>query len=363
MTIQSRKPSLPRVAEARPSADREHRWTISLGLMLAGLSLVACKYGERAAAKGQCPPGEICSDQTPNGLAFAGAGTFNNAEKETLLPTALGGIQTVNVYYPESPYAHYVSAFEPKLVDSRVVAFESSGPATIVLRGVAEGNTLLRLLEPGTTKLLDRVLVSAMPVARVALLPRELENEDPDNANWAVLVGNTAAIGILLFDANDRQVVDEALEVRAHAADVSRHAWDIYGVRVASEERVTLAVRSGGRFYSADVRGAKSIDDIVEQTQETSERPITVWPGSTGTMLCFRAKSGDTTVVGATWRFWPSELVTIERPDASEPPSWQSPSCVKLVAKEAGRASLRVKAGDHEETFALEVPETGAETR
>ncbi|MDC0741312.1 hypothetical protein [Polyangium mundeleinium] len=358
MTRQSRK----------PRGDWERRGIISLGLIFVGLSFVACdeSLGQRARMGGACPPGEICSEQTPRGLVFFGARTFNDAEANERLATALGGTQTMFLRYPEPPYDPFVAGFKAMLVDSRAAAIESSGAASVVLRGVSEGQSLLRLLEPGTNKLLDRYAIKVAPVARVALLPRELREEDADVVRWKVLAGNPALLGVLLFDPNDHQLVDEGLEVRAHAAEVSRHAWDLFQVTVViSGERVLLTMRAGDRSFVSNVEVASSVDAIALRSPAAPEegRPIEIKRGAPGTQLCFRAASNSTTVVGATWEFRPSETVSIERP---EPPSgeellntplWTTPGCVTLSGREVGPATLGVTASSHFEMFKLLVVE------
>ncbi|MDI1432854.1 hypothetical protein [Polyangium sorediatum] len=342
---------------------------ISLGLIFAGMSLVACdeQIGDRARGSGTCPPGETCSERTPTGLAFIGAHAFSDT-KGGGLATALGGTQTLSIRYPEPPYDLYVAGFDAMLIDSRVAAIESSGPATVVLRGVSEGRALLRLLEPGTNKLLDRYKIKVAPIARVALLPRELQDENADVARWKVLAGSPASLGVLLLDRNDQQLVDEGLEVRAHAADVVRHAWDLFQVTVvaASQNRVMLTMRAGGRPFLAAVDVASSVDGIVLRSPAAPEEghPIAIKRGAPGTQICFRAALEKTTVVGATWQFSPGETVSIEPPalpseeDAPwDVQPWTTPGCVTLSGKELGPATLGVTAGTYYEMFNLVVVE------
>ncbi|MDC3961110.1 hypothetical protein KEG38_45215 [Polyangium jinanense] len=336
-----------------------------MSVVLAGLALLACKQGERAEANGKCPIGETCSDLAPTGLVFVGAHTVNDADEELLLPTAIGGTQTVTVYYATEPNVAYVAGFDATLVDSRIATLESTGPTSLVLRGASEGEALLRLLEPGTNKLLDRVKIASTALARMSLIPRELRSEKVEADQWAVLAGNPAELGILLFDSNDVQVVDEGLDMHVRGADISRRAWDRYEVRATSQADLSITVRAGGQVSTMAARVASSIDDIVLNLPDTSEGArIKLTRGASATTFCFLAKSEGRTVVGAKWKFEPSETVVAARPEPSSEdaqpwaaPPWIPPSCVALSSVTTGRATLKVTTGNQEETFDIEVSE------
>ncbi|MDI1451437.1 hypothetical protein [Polyangium sp. 6x1] len=341
---------------------RRRRLVAAVGLVFVGLSFVACEYGERARAQGECPPGETCSELTPKGLVFIGAHTINDADVADLLATAVGGTQTVSVYYANAPSAPYVAGFEARLVDSTVARLPSPGPTTLVLRGVSEGKALLRLLEPRTSKLLDRVEIETAAVQRISVLPRELLDEKMEAGEWALLQGAPAELGIVLFGANEMQLVDESLEVRAHGAEVSRRTWDRYEVMTSAPSAVSLDVRAGDQRGSVDVQVVTSIDDITRKATEGSgEGRIEIGVGAGGETICFQAKSGRKTVVGAKWVFEPSETLTVARPDMPSDlppwaaPPWSSPSCVKLAGTAVGDARLKVKAGEYEKVFEVGV--------
>ena len=365
MKLQSRETSTC-AARARRREMRERRLTAAMSMALAGLALLACKQGERAGARGQCPAGETCSALTPGGLGFAGANTVNEAGKDKLLPTAIGGTQTVTAYYANPPLVLYVAGFDAKLVDSRIATLESPGPTSLVLRGVSEGKALLRLLEPGTNKLLDRTEITTAAVARVSLIPRELwyEGVGLPAEQWAILANNPAEIGVMLFDADNNQVIDESLDLQTHGAEVARRAWDRFEIRAAATDSLSIVVRAGGHPLGASAQVVSSIDDIVKD-RPTSEgaTPLKLKVGGTRTAFCFLAKSASTTVVGAQWTFEPSESVTITSPEPpSDTPPWEAPpftrpSCVTLTGRLAGRATLKVTADYYNRTFDINISE------
>lgn len=341
----------------------ERRPTPAMGALLAGLSLfaglslLACRLGDRASAGGRCPPGEICSDRTPDGLVFIGASSFKDHRRPVFLATAVGGKQTISARHPTDPdFPLYVAGFEARLVDSRVIAIDSATPTSVVLRGVGEGNALLRLLEPGTNELLDRVEVEAAPVAWISFLPRELRDEDEGTSRWAVLAGGSPALGVLLFDQDDRQLVDEGLEVTAHTVDISRQAWDLHAFTAPSAGPLWLTVRAGGRSFTVPVPIESSIDDIQARAPGITEgRPVTLKIGAIGKTVCFVAMSGSTALVGARWRFQPAAGISVTRPTLHEPEIWAPPGCVTITGQALGPTTLRVVASDHRKTFDLVV--------
>jgi hypothetical protein len=323
---------------------------------------MACKLGQRAEAEGKCPPGETCSDRTPSGLAFIGARAFNNADGDRLLPTAIGGNQTISTLYADSPHEPYVAGFEAKLIDSSIAMIESDESTSIVLRGVSEGTALLRLLEPRTNKLLDRVEIAIAPIAKVSLRPQELGEVALEP--WAVLTGSRALLGVMLLDRDDGQIVDESLEVSAHAAEIARRAWDLYEVTPTASDSVSLAVRAGGGLFLTSAQVVSSIDDIVQRSPSLpAGLPTTVKLGR-ATEICFLARSTVSTVVGATWTFQASNAITIARrsetPAESSPvsrPRRAPPSCVTVSGTKLGPATLHVTAGNHGKMFNLVVGE------
>ncbi|MDI1478526.1 hypothetical protein [Polyangium sp. y55x31] len=350
---------------ARLHEEREHRLTVALSVAFAALAFLACKQGERASAKGQCPPGETCSDRTPEGLNFIGAHTVNDADTADLLPTAIGGTQTVTLYYAGSPNVPYVAGFEARPVDSTIATLESQSLSELVLQGATEGKTLLRVVEPGTNALLDRVEIKTAAVARISVIPRELRYETVTPTQWAVLAGNPADLGVLLFDANNVQVIDETLDVRAHGAEISRRTWDRREVTAPSEGSLTLMVRAGDHREPVEVQVVSSVKDITRKPQDSTEQPgpIEIQVGAAAETFCFLAKSDDKTVVGAPWGFEPSENLSIARPSPPsdthpwDAPFWSPPSCVALAGAKVGTATLKVKAGDSDKVFEVSIRE------
>lgn len=363
MILQSRRSRPTTAAMGNREGDRERRLTLAMGAILAGLSFMACKLGERAAAHGQCPPGETCSSRTPSGLIFVGAHTFNGAKTEAgedLLPTAVGGKQTVSARYADPPFAPYVAGFEAKLFDSSVATIESATPTSIVLRGESEGAVVLRLLEPGTNQLLDRTAIVSAPIARVSLLPQEFREKSADDTSWGVLAGSRAVLGVLLFDQSNHQIVDEALNVSASAAEVARQTWDLYEIMPQNSFSVSFAVRAGGRAFVVDARVVSSIGNIVQKSPAGPEgTPISVKVGQDPAELCFLAMDHFLVVAGATWRFEPSEAIVIAPRESAAPGGsrWEPPNCVKISGKKPGPATLHVTASGYRKTFNIVVNE------
>lgn len=151
---------------------------IAFGLLVIGWS-IACagrEEGERAAS-GVCPSGEICSDATPQGLVFVGEAFFDQ-QGMSLGPIAKGGRFDLGVY-PQGDYA--MPAAEFLIEDENILAFtEGSGEfndghstvpvdAYVSLKGKQSGTTYVRVVNPETGELYDRLALTVVAVGEIRL--------------------------------------------------------------------------------------------------------------------------------------------------------------------------------------------------
>src|SRR5690349_9941492 len=68
-------------------------------LVLASLLVVPACFGGERASTGQCPAGEVCSPETPNGLHFIGQALIDDVLVSGPAATAIGGTQDVALQY------------------------------------------------------------------------------------------------------------------------------------------------------------------------------------------------------------------------------------------------------------------------
>jgi hypothetical protein len=325
-------------------------------VLFASLSLAGCAVaGERAGSleSGECPSGETCSDLTPKGLFFVGAPASDSILGAGFNRTAIGGTQTVTALTAQGANAPpFENAFTATSASPDVISVDAVTPPKVVVRGVAEGTSLLRLIEPGTTKLLDRVEVEVAKVAKVTLLPRGLVVVKEEAAPWALLAGSTASLVVRLTAEDEKRLVDETTELTPASGAATRQAWDLFEVTAPTSGEASFQIKAGGESFTATAPVVSAIEEIAQApTPSTPDAPAQVTLDATST-LCFLARSGGAAVDGATWTFVPSESVTLSE---MKPELLSLPSCVSLRGMAAGPATLTVTASGITKVFDLMV--------
>src|SRR5262245_52666105 len=153
--------------------------------------------GERAGSH-SCPPGETCSLETPHGLRFAGYSLDG-----TIHPTAVAGTQTITIYGnggDPTPSDFDAASSGPAFTIGGVA------PPSVEIHGVSAGTAYLRILEPGTNLLYDRVVVGAKDLAAVELEPGCCFKRT--HGNFVLLAGKQVRIGANLYSSDDDWLVD-----------------------------------------------------------------------------------------------------------------------------------------------------------
>ncbi len=219
---------------------------MALGSVLAG-----CMAGDRASS-GECPDGETCSDNTPDGLYFRGttiAGVLFGGLGPEL--TAVGGTQVIGIEDEASqPFALPFDATASGPLEISGVA-----GSEVTVAGVLAGETYLRIAEPGTRLLYDRILIGAQPLELVELAP-PITEVIPAGTAVAFAAGD-AAIAIALYGPAEaegarRRLVDTSMLV--DPAGGTQTAWDtvriedavpgIYPINVTAADRATVTLQA-----------------------------------------------------------------------------------------------------------------------
>ena len=311
-------------------------------MLCALLAVPGCLGGERALAGGDCPADETCSDQTPHGLWFRGAGiTGGDLLPPAISGTAIGGVQTITLD-DVATGAPLAVPWRAELRDALVVE-RQEGPRVIV-KGVAEGLTSLRIVDPATGALHDRHGVSARAVTAVTaraggelLLGQWLVGDPASDQPPLWIAGADIDAGIALESSGER-VVDEQLTValaEPGGASLERLAWDRVVVRGASGGTVALTVSAGTlRDQRVELTVVDAIDGVVDGFRFASE-PTRV--GQTSS-YCFEGRRGDRVVVGLGWTF------TVEGPAVEHS---RRTNCVNVQANAPGRVTLTATAAGH----------------
>jgi hypothetical protein len=230
------------------------------------------------------------------------------------------------------------------------------------VRGLSAGTSLVKLDQLGTSELLDEVDLQAEPIASVTLFPsdtilllEEAEAQAADTGSasqpvpFAMLAGSAAPIPLVvrLHGAGTDRLVDEGTTVTSPQGPLSRQAWDRFGAQAPAAGPVTFSIQAGAGSFTAVVKVVDAIDSISQFTIGTPAPTIQV-DTTSGTDVCFTARSGGVLVAGATWAFSASSNVVLS-------PGSPSPSCVNVKGQAAGTATVTATAGGISRTFDVEV--------
>src|SRR5262245_4759333 len=195
---------------------------VRLLVLCSLLGLPACLEGDRAMNGGECPAGETCSDHTPRGLRFEGARLINQLFPEAIPGTAIGGVQTIALsdVATDAPIAVPWRAE----LDGPLAVERQEGPRVLV-KGVAEGSTTLRIVDPATGALHDRHALSASPVQAIATL----SGAEPTLDRPVAWIAGADIDAILALEGPAGRLVDEQLTAalaEPGSASLERVAWD-----------------------------------------------------------------------------------------------------------------------------------------
>lgn len=306
------------------------RLHLALGL-LGLLPCLACfspAEGDRTTT-GTCPSGETCSTTT-SGLYFRGTSTVADDGWAHVGTLVVGGSEHVTLYAGASLETATPFTGEVDVASDTpdVMTAEASADGFIVLRGVREGSAWLRVLEHGSTVLIDRVAVSVVDAGTPAVRSVELDGidgdpwNDPGDPRFLLYRGAHVDLrASVTGSAIDSFVVDADLAVRDTAGHVLIRGIDEvpyrFALDVADAAPITLALHAAGTDTTVTLEVTEHIDGarIEPRTQ----------PDGT-TVVCAIATAHGVPVVGA-----PAPTFST---DAGEIPR-SSARCAQLSAGES----------------------------
>src|SRR5262244_2672009 len=247
--------------------------------------------GERA--QDGCPSDEICAP-LDGGLYFVGAalGDEELASDDWAAPhtTALGGRQVVRVLHgPFVSSPPFVQPFNAGLRGDALAIASLDGP-DIGIVGVAPGSAYLRIVQPGTGDLYDRILLPVAPAARASLVQPALRVDAPRRTgrlhDWVIWAGRDLPLVVAVEASNGDRLVDDGMTVNG----VAGRPWDLVTVR-ATPGPVTLGVVAGGTSLPATIYATDLATDVVVDGVAAT--------GSGWLKMCFQAISGARDIYGA----------------------------------------------------------------
>lgn len=259
-----------------------------------------------------CPDGETCSDKTPYGLHFKGSlvetgGDLAGASQYFATPIK-GTLRIEVVGLPAS------QAFVVDDGGSTVLHATAVG-TTITVTSMAEGDATLRIVDPETNELFDRIRVFSSRVSRVEMRPyvdESLTTERPPTTHtvyWAReglqrgAVLRVEVFGPSIF-SNEQHLIDDTMTVdidgvAPEPAYTYPPATYVVGDRPAG--RYTVNAHFAGEIETNYVTVVDGADLILPMTVD--EKFIA---GDRYSRACFSATNHGAYVYGLTWTYTPS---------------------------------------------------------
>ncbi len=267
--------------------------------ILALVMVAGCAaQGERA--QDGCPSDEICAP-LDGSLYFVGAalGDEEVVSDDWAAPhaTALGGRQVVRVLHgPFLTSPPFDRPFTAAMRGDALAVASQDGPDVGIV-GVVPGSAYLRILQPGTGDLYDRILLPVAPAARASLAQPALRFDAPRRAgtfpDWVIWAGRDLPLVVAIEAADGERVVDDGMTVNG----VSGRPWDLVTVR-ATPGPVTLNVVAGGTPMPATIYATDFATDVVVDGPAAPT-------GSGWLRMCFQAIYGGRRIYGAPYDVLP----------------------------------------------------------
>ena len=273
-------------------------------LFLASILLVPACYGGERAQTGECPAGEVCSPDTPNGLHFIGKNLADTVLLTGPAPTAIGGTQEVALQYDRGdgilialdlPY----SADDDGAIGVKV---DHSSGSVVTIRGMGSRSNYLRIVDPDTNELYDRKELTGADLTTIELAPIVYESI-PTDASVVWITGDVK-LGVALYGGVQTgsgpyayRIVDTSMQVSA--ANTTRPSWDTLQMLGAQVGTYPISITAGNKpAANLDLIVVSSADALAAIDDGTH----TLAPGQHE--LCFQASNAGRYVAGLdNWSF------------------------------------------------------------
>jgi hypothetical protein len=313
-------------------------------LCVAALAALGCETPGERARTGECPPEEVCSDDTPDGLYFRGAPFAGSGRSVKRI--AVGGTQSITVLEGRGDSGdRFVAPFDATISSPMLV--DKVGPADLVVTAEEAGSAYLRINDPDTGELYDRVTVRSSEIDTLEISAHGYADEDAR----LFAQGRPVVVVRMTSEGGDR-LVDEGIEFAADDADVSRDSWDLVGLsEMAAGEIDVVVTTSAGDEHARTFEVVDSIDTLERvylSDDSESESEVAV---DSLIPLCFEGRHDDSPVAGLDWAW---EAIG---PLEVHPSTLVNDGCVLVEGLETGAATLVVTAGGLELSVELEVVE------
>jgi hypothetical protein len=220
-------------------------------VLVCTIACVGEVSGERAAS-GRCPDGEVCSELTPNGLIFVGQAFYDEASALRLGPVVADGVFDLGFRLPEGglPGRYAIEIEGDSLdVDRRAGELVPDLEDRVRLRGVRPGEAKVRIVDPETGELYDRLTFETYEVVDVWIGPAH----DPDRE---VLAPGEEMMGVHLIASdgtNEVRGFDQEMTLLANGSDAPPEdggTWDCFSYQVPEgATEVEFELSAAGRTF------------------------------------------------------------------------------------------------------------------
>jgi len=331
-------------------------WSLlgQLGLLGVALvfSLASGSKGDRAEA-GHCPEGEVCSPDTPSGLYFRGPGFADSFLNFDVHVTAVGGRQTVSV--SPAGFGEHLGDFDAESTEP-VFTLSDISPPRVTLVADSVGSSYLRIFEPLTGALYDRLSISSQDIDSIEVAPIVFETELEGDIGEPIYWGGDPLPWIARLYHGGVRLVDEDLVFGAtgtiDASTTTTGTWDLAEVTASpGANTITVAVSSGsGVTGLGEADMVFSVDTL---TDDPTDPVPSTHDASDVLAVCFAAYSGNRRILGIPWEY------DMTGPGGEEPiqadPNSYAQNCSQIRVASTGLWTLDVTAGDVTESYDIEM--------
>lgn len=313
----------------------------SYRLFAFAFGLVACQPGELTdRPEGPfCPDDETCSSATPDGLTFARVYPmppmpYGSHRVDYPRPIALGAREALRF---RDPLDRPLPAYDARSSLS-LLSVTPAGVGLVVLEGVHEGEAYLRLTEPSSESLFDRIAVAVKKIDSVRVLPQEPASAA---ARYALMRDGQAIFVVGAASHDGDWLADDGLALEGTSAQ----SVNVLGL---DGDRTLVARASDGTRGETEVFVVDRVDSVglydlrglggLRLESLAGEVPI-----DKPRVVCAAAWAQGSPVVGERFVFVGSANVRIDDSPILVG-SWPSFACPLVTATGPGPATLSVHA-------------------
>jgi hypothetical protein len=218
--------------------------SIVLGFVLActGESTQTTVVGDRANEG--CPDDETCSDLAPRGLLFRGQMLYDEGV-DRLGPILVGGQFDLSFYRSDADLSYFEVELDEHLDQTGLLR----DPPGVMLWGLSPGSSSIRVVDPETGALLDRLTIDVVALEDVVL------SNVVDPERTTLYAGCEEMVGVsLVAGGGTLRAFDQNIKVTAPGSLIpDPGVWDCFRYQVpADTDTVLFEVEAAGEVWPVE---------------------------------------------------------------------------------------------------------------